>query len=138
MQTINLRRYRQLQHEDRVTMASLLQLIHSLREIATVLKRSLSTISREQRRNSDMNITTILHSPNSSTTAQSKCRQRWRTGRPLAKLHTDRPMFEVVRGFLGLRWNPEQIVLTLAALYLKGPWIPRVNRNHLQLHVRSS
>ncbi|MDA8599990.1 helix-turn-helix domain-containing protein [Burkholderiaceae bacterium] len=39
MQTIVPRRYRQLQPEDRVTMASLLQLNHSLRDIATVLKR---------------------------------------------------------------------------------------------------
>ncbi len=93
MQTITPRRYRQLQPEDRVTMAILLQLNHSLRNIVTVLKRSPSTISHEQRRNSD---------------------------RPPAKLHTDRPMFEVVRRLLGLRWSPDQIPLTLAALYPKG------------------
>ena len=120
MQTITPRRYRQLQPEDRVTMASLLQLNHSLRDIATVLKRSPSTISREQRRNSDMNVLGVVHSPYSRATAQSKCRQRRRAGRPLAKLHTDRPMFEVVRRLLGLRWSPEQIALTLAALYPKG------------------
>jgi IS30 family transposase len=50
MHTITPRRYRQLQPEDRVTMASLLELNHSLRDIATVLKRSPSTISLEQRR----------------------------------------------------------------------------------------
>ncbi|MFM2075828.1 MAG: hypothetical protein RJB34_2133, partial [Pseudomonadota bacterium] len=66
MQTITPRRYRQLQPEDRVTMASLLQLNHSLRDIATVLKRSPSTISREQRRNSDMNVPAVVHSPYSS------------------------------------------------------------------------
>jgi IS30 family transposase len=120
MQTITPRRYRQLQPEDRLTMASLLQLNHSLRDIATVLKRSPSTISREQRRNSDMNVPAVVHRPYSSATAQSKCRQRRRAGRPLAKLHTDRPMFEVVRRLLGLRWSPEQIALTLAALYPKG------------------
>ena len=60
MQTITPRRYRQLQPEDRVTMASLLQLNHSLRDIATVLKRSPSTISREQRRNSDMDTPRLL------------------------------------------------------------------------------
>lgn len=120
MQTITPRRYRQLQPEDRVTMASLLQLNHSLRDIATVLTRSPSTISREQRRNSDMNVPAVVHSPYASATAQSKCRQRRRAGRPPAKLHTDRPMFEVVRRLLGLRWSPEQIALTLAALYPKG------------------
>ena len=41
------RRYQQLQPEDRVTMASLLQQNHSLRDIAAVLNRSPSTISRE-------------------------------------------------------------------------------------------
>ena len=120
MQTITPRRYRQLQPEDRVTMASLLQLNHSLRDLATVLKRSPSTIRREQRRNSDMNVPAAVHSPYSSATAQSKCRQRRRAGRPLAKLRTDRPMFEVVRRLLRLRWSPEQIALTLAALYPKG------------------
>lgn len=43
-------------------------------------------------------------------------------------------MIEVVRRLLGLRWTPEQIALTLAA----RPWIPPVNRNHLQLHLRSA
>ena len=97
MQTITPRRYRQLQPEDRITMASLLQLNHSLRDIATVLKRSPSTTSREQRRNSDMNVPAVVHRPYSSAKAQSKCRQRRRADKPLAKLHTDRPMLEVVR-----------------------------------------
>jgi len=92
MQTITPRRYRQLQPEDRVTMASLLQLNHSLRDIATLLKRSPSTISREQRRNSDMNVPAVVHRPYSSATAQSKCRQRRRAGRPLAVI---RPYFTV-------------------------------------------
>jgi IS30 family transposase len=45
------RSYQQLQPEDRVTMASLLQQNHSLRDIAAVLNRSPSTISRERHRN---------------------------------------------------------------------------------------
>ncbi|MFC7408823.1 helix-turn-helix domain-containing protein [Hydrogenophaga atypica] len=40
------RQYQQLHPEDRVTMASLLQQNYSLRDIATVLNRSPSTISR--------------------------------------------------------------------------------------------
>ena len=44
------RPYQQLQPEDRVTMASLLQQNHSLRDIAAVLNRSPSTISRERHR----------------------------------------------------------------------------------------
>lgn len=42
------RSYQQLQPEDRVTMASLLQQNHSLRAIAKALNRSPSTVSREQ------------------------------------------------------------------------------------------
>lgn len=120
MQTITPRRYRELQPEDRVTMASLLQLNQSLRDIATVLKRSPSSISLEQRHNSDLNVLAVVHSSYASATAQSLCCQRRRAGRPLAKLHTDRPMFKVVRRLLGLRWSSEQIALTLAALYPKG------------------
>ena len=43
--------YRQLQPEDRVTLASLRQQNHSVREIARVFGRSASTVSRELRRN---------------------------------------------------------------------------------------
>ena len=60
MQTITPRRYREAQPEDRVTMASLLQLNHSPRSSVTVLERSSSNISREQRRDSDMNITAVV------------------------------------------------------------------------------
>ena len=45
------RTYRQLQPEDRVTLASLKQQNYSVREIASVLGRSASTVSRELRRN---------------------------------------------------------------------------------------
>lgn len=44
-------RYRQLQPEERVTLASLLQQGHSLRSIAKVLERSPSSVSREVARN---------------------------------------------------------------------------------------
>lgn len=39
-------RYRQLQPEERVTLASLLQQGHSLRSIAKVLERSPSSVDR--------------------------------------------------------------------------------------------
>jgi IS30 family transposase len=44
-------RYRPLQPENRVTLASLLQQGHSLRSIAKVLERSPSSVSREVARN---------------------------------------------------------------------------------------
>ena len=114
------RRYQQLQPEDRVTMASLLQQNHSLRDIAAVLNRSPSTISRERHRNIAKAVGIAPVSPYASVIAQRSCQQRRRAGRPLNKLHPDRPMFEVTRHLLGQRWSPEQIALTLAALYPKG------------------
>lgn len=45
------RHYQQLQPEDRVTLASLVQQKYGIREIAGVLNRSPSTISRELSRN---------------------------------------------------------------------------------------
>lgn len=114
------RRYQQLQPEDRVTMASLLQHNHSLRAIAKALNRSPSTVSREHRRNSVKEASAVGVSSYASAAAQRNCQQRRRAGRPLAKLHTDQPMFEVVRRLLGKRWSPEQIALTLAVLYPKG------------------
>src|SRR5574343_457783 len=114
------RSYQQLQPEDRVTMASLLQQNHSLRAIAKALNRSPSTVSRERRRNASTVASADGASLYASATAQHSCQVRRRAGRPLPKLHTDRPMFEVVRRLLGKRWSPEQIALTLAALYPKG------------------
>ena len=114
------RRYQQLQPEDRVTMASLLQQNNSLRDIAAVLNRSPSTISRERQRNVAKAVGIAPVSPYASVIAQRSCQQRRRAGRPLNKLHPDRPMFEVTRHLLAQRWSPEQIALTLAALYPKG------------------
>jgi len=42
--------YRQLQPEERITLASLRQQSHSLRAIAQTLSRSASSLSRELRR----------------------------------------------------------------------------------------
>jgi IS30 family transposase len=80
--------YQQLQPEDRVTMASLLQQNHSLRDIAAVLNRSPSTISRERHRNV-AKVAGVSHQPvrTQVSTAQHKCQQRRRAGRPLTKLH---------------------------------------------------
>ena len=66
------RTYRQLQPEDRVTLASLRQQNCSVREIASVLGHSASTISRELRRNA-------TDGQYSSTAAQQTCQH---TGAP--------------------------------------------------------
>ena len=107
------RTYRQLQPEDRVTLASLKQQNYSVREIASVLGRSASTISRELRRNAST-------AQYSSTAAQQSCQHRRRQGRPMRKLHTDAILFDVVQHLLRQRWSPQQIALTLARIYPKS------------------
>jgi IS30 family transposase len=105
--------YHQLQPEDRVTLASLKQQSYSIRAMARVLNRPPSTISRELRRNS-------TEGQYASVQAQQTCLNRRQRSRPTRKLHTDSILLAVVRYFLGYRWSPEQIALTLARIYPKG------------------
>ena len=105
--------YHQLQPEDRVTLASLKQQNFGVREIARMLGRSASTISRELRRNADAG-------QYGSTAAQQSCQQRREQARPLRKLHADGVLFGLVQYLLRQRWSPEQIALVLARLYPKG------------------
>ena len=70
--------YHQLQPEDRVTLASLRQQGLGVREIARVLQRSPSTLSREMRRNA-CEAGSYANAP-----AQALCRQRRLDARPLA------------------------------------------------------
>lgn len=109
----NPSQYRQLQPEDRVTLASLKQQNVSVRAIARQLQRSPSTISRELQRNSPP-------SGYASASAQCLALQRRRAGRPAIKLHPESILFALVIELLRLRWSPEQIALTLARLYPKG------------------
>ncbi|WP_310320415.1 IS30 family transposase [Hydrogenophaga palleronii] len=113
MQSTPQRRYQQLQPEDRVTLASLVQQKYTVRDIALVLGRSPSTISRELLRNAQP-------AGYASTAARACALQRRRQGRAPNKLHPEGVLFDVMRHFLGLRWSPEQIALTLAHIYPKG------------------
>src|SRR5574343_1911987 len=94
--------YQQLQPEDRVTVASLLQQHFSIRDIARLLARAPSTISRELKRNT----TEVGYA---SATAQHSCVTRRQCARSKPKLHKDSILFGVVEHFLRLRWSPEQI-----------------------------
>ena len=105
--------YRQLQPEDRMTLASLLQQNYSIRAIARVLHRSPSTISRELRRNADA-------SGYSSYQAQKRCQHRRQSARPQPRLYAEASLFGVIHHFLLAHWSPEQIALTLARIYPKG------------------
>jgi transposase, IS30 family len=114
MQNAPPKHYKQLQPEDRVTLASLVQQKYSVRAMAQTLKRSPSTISRELRRN-------ILPAESYASTPARACAQQRRShGRPPAKLHPDGLLFGLMRHFLGLRWSPEQLALTLGRIFPKG------------------
>jgi transposase, IS30 family len=78
------RHYQQLQPENRVTMACLLQQNHSLRPIAAVLKRSPSTISWERHQEVVSALRTAAASPHTSATAQRSCQKPRRASSPLA------------------------------------------------------
>lgn len=111
------RRYQQLQPEDRVTMTSLLQQNHSLRDIAVAFNRSPNTISRELHRNVAKAVGILPVSPYASVIAQRTCQQRRRAGRPLAKLHTDRPslrsqrVIRALKQIIGWRgWGKPEVI----------------------------
>ena len=106
--------YRQLQPEDRVTIASLLLQRHSVRSIARLLGRSASTVSREIARNS------VSSDGYACRQAQQQWLYRRRSTRSDPKLHSQGILWFLVLHFLRLRWSPEQIALTLARLYPKG------------------
>jgi transposase, IS30 family len=112
MQSSPQRRYQQLQPEDRVTLASLVQQKYTVRDIALVLGRSPSTISRELVRNAQP-------AGYASTAAGACALQRRRQGRKPNKLHREGILFALVRHFLSERWSPEQIALTLARIFPK-------------------
>jgi IS30 family transposase len=85
--------YQQLQPEDRVTISSLKQQNVSIRDIARVLQRSPSTISRELKRND-----TADHY--GSAEAHQACLTRRQQSRSQQILHVDSVLFGVVKHFL--------------------------------------
>lgn len=90
MQSTLPKRYRQLQPEDRVTLASLAQQKYSVRAMAHVLGRSPSTISRELRLNRQP-------TGYASTSAHTCAQRRRLLGRPQSKLHRDGILFGLMR-----------------------------------------
>jgi IS30 family transposase len=113
MQNIPSKRYHHLQPEERMTLASLVQQQYTAGEIAKVLKRSTSTVTREIKRNAQS-------TGYSSQAAQTCAVQRRIQARAPRKLHSDGVLFGVVHYFLCIRWSPEQIALTLTHTYPKG------------------
>ncbi len=107
--------YRQLQPEDRMTMASMKQQGSSARAMARALGRSPSTITRELARN------TLTATPYGSHTAQVACFSRRVAARPAAKLAFDGVGWAVVRTLLHWKWSPQQIAATLKRVFHDEP-----------------
>lgn len=93
-------RYKQLNIEERFEISRLYREGKSIRQIASALDRSPSTISRELRRN-------IAQSGSyQATYANQQYRARRWTG---SKLDRDKILREEVLGKLSLGWSPEQV-----------------------------
>ena len=107
--------YRQLQPEDRMTMASMKQQGFSARAMARALNRSPSTITRELARN------TLTTMPYGSHTAQIASLGRRIAARPAAKLVFDGVGWGVVRTMLDWKWSPQQIAATLKRVFPDDP-----------------
>ena len=95
--------YRQLQPEDRMTIASMKQEGSSVRAIARTLGRSAGTISRELTRNA------CSQSGYASTVAHGLCRTRRIEARPRAVLDPQGVLWGLVLTMLDWKWSPQQI-----------------------------
>jgi len=113
MQITPLNRYKQIQPEERVTLASLHVQNFTVREIARTLGRAPSTITRELSRNS-------CDGAYASKSAEGCAAKRRMQARPVPKLHKESILFGIVHHLLCIRWSPEQISMTLSATYPKG------------------
>ncbi|CQR42491.1 MULTISPECIES: IS30 family transposase [Thiomonas] len=107
--------YRQLQPEERMTMASLMQQGCSVRAMARTLGRAPSTISRELGRNGEDT------RPYAAATAQQRCATRRDAARPSPKLHRDGILWGVVTALLDWKYSPQQIAGTLLRVYPERP-----------------
>ena len=107
-------RYRQLQPEERVTLAALLQQNQSLRQIAVVLGRSPGTLSRELKRNSQAGTY-------ASSTAQRTSQEQRVAARPARKLDPDGRLWPVITHMLCWLWSPQQIARTLRVMWPDEP-----------------
>jgi IS30 family transposase len=107
--------YRQLQPEDRMTMASMKQQGLSARAMARALGRSPSTITRELQRN------TLATLPYGSHSAQLACASRRMAARRPGKLDFDGLGWSVVRTLLDWKWSPQQIAATLKRVFPDEP-----------------
>lgn len=107
---MNPTRYRQLQAEERITLASLHQQGQSLRAIGALMQRSAATLSRELRRNAGSGAY-------AATAAGTLCAQRRRRARRWPKLHADSQLWFVVKAGFNWKWSPQQVSATLRRMW---------------------
>jgi len=135
--------YTHLTIEERACIAKVKEMNMSLREMARILDRNVSTISRELKRNSYK--TLVKHSVTrySPTLAQKKySKRRLNCHRPTK---TDQITIEYIRSKIYLHWSPDQIVNrkdkfkpanfpSISTIYrwIHLGYIPKTNIEHLR------
>ena len=106
--------YKQLQPEERLTIASLHLQGSSIRAMARILGRSPATVSRELTRNS-------CPAGYASVPAETLRAARRSAGRRPAKLCLQGVCWRVVLTLLEWKWSPQQISGTLKRMYPTDP-----------------
>jgi len=106
--------YKQLDYQERQTIAICRELGLSIRAIARILRRAASTISREIDRNGG-------GTAYSCRFAHQRVLRRRRHGRPAPKLVVGNALFASVKSLLLERWSPQQIASRLATLHPSEP-----------------
>ena len=102
--------YKQLDYQERQTIAICRELRLSIRAIARVLNRAASTISREIDRNCGGAAYSCLF-------AHQRFLRRRRQSKPAPKLVVGNALFASVKSLLLERWSPQQIASRLATLH---------------------
>lgn len=102
--------YKQIDYQERETIALGVQQGLSIRAIGRMLGRAPSSIAREIERNAPGN-------PFSCRCAQQRCERRRRFGRPCAKLVLGNALFNTVTELLRQHWSPQQIAAHLSKLH---------------------
>ena len=102
--------YKQLDYQERQTIAICRELGLSIRAIARMLNRAASTISREIDRNCG-------GAAYSCRFAHQRFLRRRRLSKPAAKLVVGNALFASVKSLLLERWSPQQIASRLATLH---------------------
>lgn len=120
------RRFRQIQAEERVTLAALRQQGMSLRAIAGVLERSPGSLSREIRRNAGSDGVYV------SKPAQRAAEARKAAARPVPKLDPNGPLWPLVAHLLTWLWSPQQIARTLRRMW---PHSPEMHVSHETIYT---